>query len=217
MTKQIPNFVAGAKYKGIEMGPVVSRGRLKVGATRQLTIPGRVCNSVTSPTNLGANVLVYDPWVLDYPATLESVSIEMAAGGSAGSGLKVGVCAADVDWVPTGPLLWNNNASPFAIQSTGVKTASGIGLALTPGRYLTVFVHSSTATHAPRRFWGDQIGGIYRAAIGTTPFLNLMWRTAGNPWYAPGIPDPVPGPDNFAYGAVGLGSYFAYDLSVVSA
>jgi hypothetical protein len=211
--RSVPNFEAGAKYKGNEMGPFAHPGRFTVALGRFLTIPGRLGSAIITAAP-SAGVVIYEPFVLDYPATLESLSFEVTTAGVAASALKMGITAADVNWQPTGSRLWDNNATPVAIDTIGVKTVSGIGLHLDPGRYFAAYNHSATG-HAFRYIYTDQANGAYLKGSGVIIPMGLLWRAAGSS-YAAGIPDPVPAPDQQSGVIDGFRSMMLMDLSAVT-
>lgn len=215
--KKQPNFQAGATWKNYDMGPAVPRGRIVFGDTshRVWCIPGAVPFGARNTGGYGGLVHVFEPFSLDFPMTLEALACEVTTALPAGATVKLGITKATDNWVPTGSLLWNNNASPLALSTTGSKVISGINLDLSAGHYFKVFMFSVAMS-----------GGIMRAVqasrpglelgpsiVNTTPLVFVLYENFVRAYV---ILDPTPAPNAIGGSAFGMQHFFVMDMSVVT-
>jgi hypothetical protein len=205
--RRVPNFVAGVKYKGNEMGPKVNRGRVQIAGGNTLVVPGAY-GLGRNNTAWGPNIARFEPMIIGHPSTLDGMYVEVTSVGGAGTGLKMALYRADENWVPTALVL---SVAAVAIDTTGIKSVTGLATDLTPGRYLRAWKHNSgtvtlrtTNASIPQQFIGP--------TISAAPFSSDL---RCNHTYATAWPDPGPAPTNTTAATVGWFQVVFLDLSVV--
>lgn len=115
--------------------PVVAGGTLP-------SVPGVVLSSqVTSQT--AASTAYYHPWVVLHRIVVTALYARVATAGTAGATARLSIYKADVDWQPT---LLLKDAGTIAVDSTNIKSITGLSVALGPGLYLARLHADASAT-----------------------------------------------------------------------
>jgi hypothetical protein len=128
-------------------------------------------NVGTSALNI--NEVRYVPMRVDYPVTLTAWELEVTTGPAGNANLRLGVYLADTNLQPTGAPLYDSGSVAVATSFTGIKTASSLSIALSPGIYL-VALNCDTAMTV-RTFTSPS--PIIGASLGTTPMVQRVAAT----------------------------------------
>lgn len=208
--KKIHDFKAGAKWKGYELGPVVSRGRLILAGARSWVLPGVHFISRNTSAFL-VDVAYMEPFIISHPVTLDGIGMEVVTAGDIAALMKVAIYKADANWQP-GALV-TAPSSTMAVGTTGQKSITGIGLSLDPGRYLKLHKHNSTLSPVLRWCKGSISNTQIVPAYGASPFINELRRAQA---YTSAWPDPFLAPTSVTATDIGWAHVLYLDLSVVT-
>lgn len=148
----------------------VPRGRLSIGGTTYLTVPGTDLQ-VASATAQSANTVRYMPMLVDTSITIDQLVIDVSLAAAAGNTARMAVYIADTSWMPSSLVV---DGGTVATDTTGMKPAS-ISQALTPGRYLLAFNCSAAVTVRSYR-GGAHLFGISPAG-GGSPFVDPLYAS----------------------------------------
>lgn len=167
----------------LERSQNIGPANMVIGTDDHWVIPG-VSVRGTSTHGPTANYLVYEPFLVLEPCIVTAIALEVVTAATAGATVRLGIARAGADWQPTA-LVAEIGTRP-AIDSTGVKSVTGLSIALRPGRYLRLF--SPTANVTVRRFEGgvDLIGFTETLGASPIPFLIGLARADA------AFPDPPP-------------------------
>jgi hypothetical protein len=162
------------------------------GGAQQWGAPGTLFTS-QGTTALVINEDRYVPLFIPYAVTLTAWQLEVTTGPASAANLSIGIYPADTDMQPvaaTAPL-YDSGSVAVANGFTGIKTATGLTIALTPGAYLVAI--NCDVTMTLRTF----ISGspIIGAALGATPMVQRVsvartynpFPTPGNKWTATNV------------------------------
>ena len=150
---------------------LVKSGLAKIsGGATEWGIPTneRFINVGTSALNV--NEVRYVPMRIDYPVTLTAWELEVTAAPAGNANIALCVYKADTNLQPSGAPLYDSGSVAVASAFTGVKTASGLTVALSPGMYL-VGMNTDTAMTV-RTF--TSASPMIVAALGATPMIQRV-------------------------------------------
>jgi hypothetical protein len=155
----------------VDTGTLVTRtGLAKIsGGARQWGIPGAVLFNVGT-TALIVNEVRYIPMKVDYPVILTAWELEVSTGPSGSANLRIGIYDADADLQPSGAPLYDSGSVPVANGFTGIKTATGLSVSLSPGMYLVALNCDVAMTLRTFTSGSPMIG----ASLGATPMIQRL-------------------------------------------
>lgn len=169
--------------------PLIKAGQPVISGGAQLAgIPGVLFSGAVTTIANAANTVVYVPFTVRYPLTITNLIFEVTQGPIADAGAHVGIYAADSSWQPSGGPLTDQTVS-VATSFTGVKSVSGLSVALTAGNHL-VAVNTSfqmalrvvrglspavSATLTANPVWGN---GYVAQTYGALPTPGTAWTAA---------------------------------------
>jgi hypothetical protein len=139
--------------------------------TQYLSVPGVQFSSALTRAHT-AGQLRYYAFEVRTPITVSKLAFEVSTAPASNANVRVGLYAADADLQPTGAPL-TDQAVAVASGFTGVKSVTGLSIALPVGRY--VICTNMDVTMTLRAFRGG-ITGI-PIAMGATPFTEFWLVT----------------------------------------
>ncbi len=145
-------------------------GRPAISGTGQLMIPG-VDGTALATNTLGPNEVLYGPWYVASPITIDQLLVEVTTAGAAGKLIRLGLYNADTNWQPTSRLA---DGSVAADGSLGMRSL-GVSLTLPAGRYLTAV--NTDGTPGIRGVRGGQRYMGYVTTVGSSGFVSA-WKAA---------------------------------------
>ena len=193
--------------KRVVVRPLLARARLVVSGTTYFCIPGVNISALgTGTTGLGPNYVQYQPFLVETPITVDALQCEVTTAGTAGNSAHLGIYHADESFLPTTLVVDSGN---IAVDSTGVKTVSGLSIQLQPGRYVQAFQSESGTFRTFRgenaRLYGLLANGngfvasVYQAltygafpSTATTPTNVAGNSSPGNHFFLLRVSDPTP-------------------------
>ena len=109
--------------------------RITAGGARQFGIPGCAFSSV-GVAALSADQIRYFPFVAPYPLTITNMQLEVTAGPISDANARVAIYEADADVQPTGGPVYDSGNIAVLTSFTGLKSQTGLTIALDPGLHL---------------------------------------------------------------------------------
>lgn len=153
---------------------LVKSGLAKIsGGATQWGVPTSMGFSNVGTSTLNVNEVRYVPMRVDYPVTLTAWQIEVTTGPGSAANLRLGVYLADTNLQPSGAPLYDSGAVAVANGFTGIKTASSLSVALSPGIYLVALNCDTSMT--VRTFTSPS--PMIAAALGATPMIQRVTAT----------------------------------------
>jgi len=117
------------------VSPVHSQ-EAKYGSSDTWGVPGDGYANFGS-FSASANTFYPIPFVVGSAITVTAIAAAQTGGGTAGN-MRLLIYAADVDWQASGAALLDTGS--ISTATNAVKSATGLSVALTPGRYLRCFI-----------------------------------------------------------------------------
>jgi hypothetical protein len=153
---------------------LVKSGLAKIsGGATQWGIPSNTGFTNVGTSALNVNEVRYIPIRVDYPVTLTAWELEVTTGPASNANLRLGIYAADTNLQPTGAPLYDSGSVAVASAFTGVKTATGLSVSLSPGIYLVAL--NCDVAMTVRTFTSGT--PMVAAALGATPFIQRVTAT----------------------------------------
>ncbi len=87
-------------------------------------------------SSIAINTVRYTFIRVEYPITLTAHQFEVSTAPASNANVRIGIYRADSTLQPTGAPLYDNGGIAVASGFTGVKTTTGLSVALSPGMYL---------------------------------------------------------------------------------
>ena len=116
--------------------PVKSGLAQTSGGTTEWGIPTRELAVGVSTTNLNANQVRYVYMRVEYAITLTAHQFEVTSTPASNANVRIGIYRADGTLQPTGAPLYDSGNIAVASGFTGIKTTTGISVALVAAMYL---------------------------------------------------------------------------------
>jgi len=140
-----------------EMGAYepVPRGRVRVGATNYLVVPGAILISQATYA-IAANRVNYFPIRVSTPITIDAIVIEVTTAAGAGSKARLGIYNADRNWQPTSLVV---DAGEVAVDAIAV-VSKAVSQVLPAGRYLLAITSDAAPTLRMLRGPVDSVGPL---------------------------------------------------------
>lgn len=157
--------VGGASFDAKQA--LVKRGTPTTGATKYFGIPGVNVYGVGTTAGAVGNVY-YFPFYVNWPITITNWQFEVTTGPASDANVRIGIYAADGDMQPTGAPLYDSGSTAVATAFTGTKSATGLSVALPPGRYLIAWNLDVALTY--RTFFAA--GTPIATGMGASPLIT---------------------------------------------
>jgi hypothetical protein len=150
---------------------LVKSGLAKIsGGATQWGIPSNMGFLNVGTSALVVNEVRYVPMRVDYPVTLTAWELEVSTGPASAANLRLGIYAADTNLQPVGAPLYDSGSVAVAQSFTGIKTASSLSIALSPGMYLVAL--NCDVAMTVRTFTSPS--PMIAAALGATPMIQRV-------------------------------------------
>lgn len=141
------------------------------GPTLLWQAPGWDASGGSATFGFTADRDYYFPIALTCDATVTALAIDVSTAAGAGATARIGIYPADASWQP-GSL--SVDAGTVAIDSTGIKSVTGMSTALTAGRYLLAINHSSSSA-VLRCISGSPPGAFTVSGLGSGNIQAMLW------------------------------------------
>lgn len=149
----------------------VKSGLAKIsGGATQWSIPTNSSFINVGTTSVNINEVRYALMRVEYPITLTAWELEVTTGPASNANIRIGIYAADTNLQPTGAPLYDSGAVAVASAFTGIKTATGLSIVLSPGMYL-VSTNVDVAMTCRSLITSTVVVG---SALGATPFVQKL-------------------------------------------
>jgi hypothetical protein len=157
------------------------------GGTRLFGIPGQSLLVAGTQGYTGARPTAdYGPFYAPFTIEISELAYQITAigAGTADVTLEVSIYSADVDWQPTGS---RSLLSTIDHSATGVTVVTGLSEVLTPGRYLTEVLQTSSDRSATMRSIGVDVAGFAAYDLAASPQnsgrrIRKTSATTGDGW-----------------------------------
>jgi len=164
-------YSSGGNYYTLESLPVKSGLAQISGGALQFGVPtNELFTGTVGTTGLNANQIRYVFFKVDYPITITAWQFDVSATPASNANVRVGIYRADGAWQPIGAPLYDNGGTAVANGFTGVKSATGLSVALAPGRYLTAINMDIAMSMRAYQVGSRAIDG----GMGTTPIVQKV-------------------------------------------
>jgi len=181
----------------------VAQGRLKIGATIFLSVPGQ-SGYLDGFQAFTADKIYYVPIYVRTPITIDGVTLEVMAAAGAGEKCRMAIYAADTDWQPTGNKLVAS--AEIAIDAVAPVSTALADTTLPAGRYLLAMIAEGGVGLRSVIGSGTLMG--YRTTVNTTPFI--IGSSVAQAYGA--LPDPATVADTPIYGGTGVETYLFLEV-----
>ena len=159
------------------------------GGAQNYAIPGTTVGGVANAQALGANVIWYIPFTVEFPIAVDRLACNVTT-LFAGSNIRMGIYAASRAWQPSGAALIDTGSISSA--TTGAKVAT-VSATLQPGRYLTALVCDSgtvavrlgtVSSRVPTEISAAAFGSTANVLVGgrRASFTYAALPTSGPAW-----------------------------------
>jgi hypothetical protein len=153
------------------------------GGAQQWGIPTNITFSgVGSAAAPNANEVRYAFIRVEYPITLTAWELEVTTGPASNANLRIGVYLGDTNLQPSGSPLYDSGSVAVASAFTGIKTATGLSIPLTPGMYLVAL--NCDVTMSLRNIVSNSpviLAGLGATAINQRVFVAQTFGAFPNP------------------------------------
>ena len=124
-------------------------------------------------STMNVNEMRYVPVIVPYAVTLSAWELEVTTAPGSNANLRIGIYAADSNMQPTGAPLYDSGSVAVASGFTGLKSASGLSVTLSPGVYL-ICANVDTSMGVRTFISGSPMIG---ASLGATPMIQRLTAT----------------------------------------
>jgi hypothetical protein len=115
----------------------IQSGLAKIsGGITEWGVPTSERANAVATTNLNVNQVRYVWMKVEYPITLTAHQFEVTTAPASNANVRIGIYTADTNIQPTGAPLYDSGSIAVASGFTGVKTTSGLSIALVAAVYL---------------------------------------------------------------------------------